>query len=186
MARRRSRRPRPLGALLDNVQPWQIAVGVAAVGGAIWFLTRKKPQEAVNVTVAVPQEAEAPATDLVVTGSSAPPAQTGVTPMQTASDFVGPPAPPPASPSAPQVRPTMPFRKPVRRAGPATGLQSQRRPASSGVAAYAKAKMAKAERAKSGAPNTDPCVGLTGRDALDCRAASAQVDLDFNTSKVRF
>ena len=92
---------------------------------------------------------------------------------------------PPASPSAPQIRPAMPFRK-GRKAGPATGLQSQRRPASSGVAAYAKAKMAKAERAKSGAPNTDPCVGLTGRDALDCRAASAQVDLDFNTSKVSF
>jgi hypothetical protein len=80
MARRR--RSRPLGALLDNVQPWQIAVGVGVVGAGIWFFTRKKEQPVTTVNVQVPvAPAQQTPTDLVVTGSSAPPAQTGITAM---------------------------------------------------------------------------------------------------------
>lgn len=176
MSRRRSRRSRPLGALLDNVQPWQIAVGIGVVGGAIWFLTRPKKQSAVTVNVAVPGQAE-PVTDLVVTGSSAPPAQTGIT--STGSDFVGPPAPP-----ADQ---TAPSQTKIVSAGSSKAVTRKSRVPSS-TASRMRTLLAKRQRgaASSGGqknidPN-DPCAGLTGRAALDCRSAAAQADLDANLS----
>jgi hypothetical protein len=78
---------------------------------------------------------------------------------------------------------------------PARGIQKKRpaRQAGPGVAKYMAARKARSARAASAADRAaaqqsaafDPCEGLTGRDALDCRAASAQVDLG-NETKVRF
>lgn len=139
-----ARRRRSLGAPFDNVPTWQLAVGVAAIGGAVWYFTRPKKAKAVTVTVAVPT----PPTDLVVTGSSAPPAQPGITPMATMTA---------ARPSAVQ----------------------QQSPVAANIKSAFMRQLATPKQTEATAVMAaDPCAGLTGRAALDCRSAAAQLELD--------